>query len=492
MMAIKSIAAIDTHRCQYCNGTLTAIRLGTTVRLKFYDGADNELGYVVHINAKGYFCNQNGDLYSNGVFVREDATIRYTAPDGANTSWTVKGPIDTDVNDGKLLDLNGNVVWSANSGNDYTLNYQDLANKPRINEWAECDQFVTVTSIPVDDIDTVTIDRHAKILTVAVSENLGVIPTQLRLKLTPEVATRWGQVIEVKNNTNYPLWLFNMDLSIAALVKPLSRTSMTYGIDQKYTSQTIPQPASASGSSYTVRDACPFHLQVNGNYVTVDLENSYYTLNLVNGAPDMFVLEYIPRNTMTDTPLLVRVNNANGQEIRYFWVAPQSSVLCIAGVGGSWLTTIGDTKIEDNCEVQAPQNTSGAQSGQFTASFKNSVDTAILHCINTGMSGGTPDSIVPCDFYFNFNAGRRKPIVIFVRNVTFAYMKYRIMDVKVGGVSVPVNYPENPGVTADIMRPKNMDATDQSYMKYLRIEIHFVQSNGNVNCLATANWTGNW
>ena len=71
-------------------------------------------------------------------------------------------------------------------------------------------------------------------------------------------------------------------------------------------------------------------------------------------------------------------------------------------------------------------------------------------------------------------------------------MKYRIMDVKVGGVSVPVNYPENPGVTADIMRPKNMDATDQSYMKYLRIEIHFVQSNGTVNCLATANWMGNW
>lgn len=490
-MATKSIAATDTHRCQYRNGTLTATRLNTTVSIKFYDGADNEIGYVVHINAKGYFCNQNGDLYSNGVFVRENATVKYTAPDGATTSWTVRGPIDTEVNDGKLLDLNGNVVWSANSGNDYTLNYEDLANKPRINEWAECDQLVNITSVPVDEIDTVTIDRHTKILTVVADGGIG-LPSQLRLKLTPEVATRWGQVIEVKNNTNYPLWLFNTDLSIAALVKPLSRATVTYGIDQKYTSQTVPQPVNASGTSYTVRDASPFHLRVDANYIALDLENSYYTLDLVNGAPDMFVLEYIPKNTMTSTPLLVRVNNADSQEVRYFWVAPYSSVLCIAGLGAGWLTTIGDTKIEDNCELQSPQNESGAQSGKFTVSFKNAVDTAILHCFNTGMSGGTPDNIIPCDFYFNFNANRRKPIVIFVRNVTFAYMRYRIMDVKVGGISVPVNYPENPGATADIMRPKNMDATDQSYMKYLRIEIHFVQSNGILNCLATANWTGNW
>lgn len=490
-MATKSIAAVDTHRCQYQNGKLTAFRGNTTVRLKFYDGADNELGYVVHINAKGYFCNQNGDLYSNGVFVREDATIRYTAPDGATTSWTVKGPIDTDVNDGRLLDLNGNVVWSANSGNDYTLNYEDLTNKPKINEWAECDQLVNITSVPANEIDTVTIDRHTKILTVIAGDGIGLQP-QLRLKLTPEVATRWGQVIQVKNNTNYPLWLFNMDLSIAALVKPLCRTAVTYGIDQKYTSQTVPRPVNASGSSYTVRDACPFHLRVDANYIMMDLENGYYTLDLVNGASDMFVLEYVPKNTMTDTPLLIRVNNANGQEIKYFWVAPYSSVLCIAGLNASWLTTIGDTKIEDNCEMQAPQNTSGARSGKFTASFKNSVDTGILHCINTGMEGGTVGDPIPCDFYFNFNTGRRKPIVIFVRNVTFAYMMYRIMDIKVGGISVPVNYPGSPGETAYIMRPKNMDATDQSYMKYLRIEIHFIYNNGTLNCLATANWTGNW
>lgn len=484
-MATKSIAAVDTHRCQYQNGKLTAFRGTTTVRLKFYDGADNEVGYVVHINAKGYFCNQNGDLYSNGVFVREDATIRYTAPDGATTSWTVKGPIDTDVNDGKLLDLNGNVVWSANSGNDYQLNYEDLANKPRINEWAECDQLVTVTSVPVDEIDTVTIDRHTKILTVIAGGGIG-LPSQLRLKLTPEVATRWGQVIEVKNNTNYPLWLFNMDLSIAAIIKPLCRATVTYGIDQLYTSESIPAPINPGGISYTVRDGCPFHLQLNGNYTAIDAQAQYYTLNLVSNTITMFVFEWIPRNTSTDSTLLVRVNDPDGNAIKYFWVKPYSSVLCIAGLGGKWLTTIGDEQVGEFIETQHPENTSGSRAGQYEVSFRNETDTAVLACDPMG-PGGDASNPVMCDFYFNFYANRKKPITILVTNVTYAYVAYRLMKVKVGGVELPINFGNG---WAYIMQAKNFSNNEQDYMKFLRIELHFPIVNGTMNCIATANWTG--
>lgn len=487
-MATKSIAAVDTHRCQYQNGKLTAFRGNTTVSLKFYDGADNELGYVVHINAKGYFCNQNGDLYSNGVFVREDATIRYTAPDGATTSWTVKGPIDTDVNDGRLLDLIGNVVWSANSGNDYTLNYEDLANKPTINEWAECDQLVNITSVSVDGFDTVTIDRHTKILTVIASDSIGS-PSQLSLKLTPEVATRWGQVIEVKNETSYPLWLFNENLSIAAVVKPLCRATVTYGIDKLYTSESIPAPTILGGISHTVRDGCQFHLRLNGDYTNINAQVQHYTLKLENNTITMFVFEWIPKSILTNSALLVRVTGPDDNDVKHFWVKPYSSVVCIAGTGGKWLSTVGDAQIGEYIETQSPANKSGSAAGKYEATFRNETDTAILTCGSMGPGGdsGTP---VVCDFYFNFNANRKKPITILVANVTYAYVAYRVMNVKVGDVATPINF--GGAEWGYVMQPKNISLAEQSYMKFLKIELHFPIVNGVMNCIATANWTGTW
>ena len=121
-------------------------------------------------------------------------------------------------------------------------------------------------------------------------------------------------------------------------------------------------------------------------------------------------------------------------------------------------------------------------------SFKNETDTAVLACDQMGPGGdaGTP---VMCDFYFNFYANRKKPITILVTNVTYAYVAYRVMKVKVGGVEVPINFSN---AWAYVMQPKNISPTEQSYMKFLKIELHFPIVNGAMNCIATANWTGTW
>lgn len=178
-----TISVCDTHRIPYPNATVKAYKLGsamqTTDQIKFKHGKNGpELGFEIKTNARGYFCDNNGDLYTNGVFVTEDAIIKVTMADGTSTTWEVAADNDTKINDGKLYGTRTKdsadddlvVKWSANAAGDYTLDYDDLIHKPKINEWMEVEQVVMMEK-PDDLID---VDKYCKTMTITCEE--GVAP----------------------------------------------------------------------------------------------------------------------------------------------------------------------------------------------------------------------------------------------------------------------------------------------------------------------------
>ena len=175
----------DTHRLPYNNATITAktVQSGDTTPIKFYSGHQpdsEELGFEVFTNARGYLCDRSGNLYTDGVFVKEDAYITVTLGDGARTSWIVRSDSDTVVNDGKLLgkivddrsqweegreyvQFGGHwhlVLHSANTPNNTKLPMSDLADVPPINKWEETEQVTLIG--PMNK--SVTVEEYTKTL----------------------------------------------------------------------------------------------------------------------------------------------------------------------------------------------------------------------------------------------------------------------------------------------------------------------------------------
>lgn len=181
------ISIHDTHRLPYNNATITAKRVqeGDTTPLEFFNAVDEEsLGYEVYTNARGYICDRDGNLYTKGVFVREDAYVTATLGDGASTSWIVKPDSDVAINDGELLGriednqakreqeeregkefvlFNGHwhlKLHSANTPDNRTLPLKDLDGVPAFNEWEEVEQVVELKT----NQTTVVVEEYTKVL----------------------------------------------------------------------------------------------------------------------------------------------------------------------------------------------------------------------------------------------------------------------------------------------------------------------------------------
>ena len=238
----KTISLCDTHRLPYPNAVITAYKIGangepTTTRLKFKHGRTGSLDYLaVKTNARGYLCDDNGNIYSKGIFLGEDGFVKATFLDGTSTTWQVVVDDDTEVNDGRLLGVidpdapdspeNLEKKWSANSGEDYTLDYDDLTNRPRINEWMELEQFVIMESMD----DTVQVDKFTKTMTITSDEGVGPKDWELdgtwkykpadprdanpnttwQIKLVAD-QTRVAQLVCVRNLTPWRLTLLSND-----------------------------------------------------------------------------------------------------------------------------------------------------------------------------------------------------------------------------------------------------------------------------------------
>ena len=191
----------DTHRLPYIKGKFRAIKLGSglTTPLKFYDSDNNDLGYEIYTNSEGYICDANGNLLGNGIFLHNDAVVSGYYQGARFVQWAVRG-VDSNmqINDGKLRNKLGDVIWSANSARDYTLQWSDIAGTPNLNQWSEDEQPSVLTSSPWD---TLSVGQYTKIVTVAYDTSYtppanGI--ANLTLVPQPSDKTRYGQVIFLK------------------------------------------------------------------------------------------------------------------------------------------------------------------------------------------------------------------------------------------------------------------------------------------------------
>lgn len=193
----------DTHRLPYMKGEFTAVKLGAgaTTPVMFYDADGNELGYKVYTNSEGFVCDANGNLLGNGVFVHIDSVISAHYNGNRFSQWITKACTSGNtVNDGKMLNAEGQEIWSANSPRNYTLQWTDIAGKPQLNDWSENEQIVVIDSnSPGGPFDAVIVNKFTKVMTLSYSDSLPEAElANLVLSPQPSDSQRYGQVIFVQ------------------------------------------------------------------------------------------------------------------------------------------------------------------------------------------------------------------------------------------------------------------------------------------------------
>lgn len=481
-MAILSIPAVDTHKIEYKNGVITAKRVNTTVSIKFWDGDGSDLGFSVKVNNKGYLCDTNGVLYTNGVFVREDAVITYTGPSGT-TSWTVKGISDTPVEDGKLLDVDGNVVWSANSSGNYTLNYNDLINKPHINEWSESQQDVVVTSQGSGEVDTVTVDKFAKFMVI--SAQTAPVDGTINLKLTPEVSNRWGQVIQVMNASIYPVQLKNASddsditgVRAGEIVTVEYTSALKYVVGGIYTVQSV-----TDTPSWDVVDGGPNWIFVNPDRITGwNPETDSMKIYLKNtGIKDLFI-SWRPNAAYEHAPLSLQFYDPDNTLVRRFRMNQNDTIHCIAHINGSYVDFVGDNLCGTVVKEYACNSVGGAGT-EYSLSVDDDVDTAIAILDNETPTGtsGTPTNV---DLNLTIGAHRNKRLKILLVFFQLQYAQLKLKTVKKYLTELTVNYTNCPVL---VFSSSDWNAmVSPSITPFVKLELEFLPSGSGTNCIATA------
>lgn len=240
----------DTHRLPYNNATITAktVQSGDTTPIKFYSGHQpdsEELGFEVFTNARGYLCDRTGNLYTDGVFVKEDAYITVTLGDGARTSWIVRSDSDTIVNDGKLLgkivddrtqweegreyvQFGGHwrlVLHSANTPSNTKLQLSDLADVPAINKWKESEQVTLIGP----NAKNVTVEEYTKTLVLQWSGTKPETHEPVYVTVKTEVTNgrhRYAQHCLVYNQTEMRLTLVNENGKTIGNIAPTGTMNM--------------------------------------------------------------------------------------------------------------------------------------------------------------------------------------------------------------------------------------------------------------------------
>lgn len=329
-----SISICDTHRLPYFNATLTAYKIGTTTHVKFKHGNDGTPQYTeLQTNARGFICDTNGNILSRGIFVEEDALVKVTFRDGVTTEYEVCKDDDVSVNDGKLLgkknkdssDDDVEEKWSANSAQNYTLDYDHLIHKPAINEWAEVEQIVTMDS----NTDQVDVDKFAKSMTIQFDQVC--CPSswewdgsnwKLKTGMSDKANGEWSltltaspdrvaQVLCIRNWTPWRLAIKNVSNQVIAVIDPYSGNADKGEIVTLYgkTEPTLPYQGSVDtqlvGTSHPIR----FNATSAQNTSAAPLVINDYT-------PDIAVVEFLNEYQYTPVALYVKSEVTKARKIR--------------------------------------------------------------------------------------------------------------------------------------------------------------------------------
>lgn len=329
-----SISICDTHRLPYFNATLTAYKIGTTTPVKFKHGNDGTPQYTeLQTNARGFICDTNGNILSRGIFVEEDALVKVTFRDGVTTEYEVCKDDDVSVNDGKLLgkknkdssDDDVEEKWSANSAQNYTLDYDHLIHKPAINEWAEVEQIVTMNS----NTDQVDVDKFAKSMTVQFDQvccpdgwewdgsnwklktAMSDKPNgewSLKLIASPE---RVAQVLCIRNWTPWRLAIKNVSEQVIAVIDPYSGNADKGEIVTLYgkTEPTLPYQGSVDTQLVGTVHPIRFNATSAQNTSATPLVINDYT-------PDIAVVEFLNEYQYTPDALYVKSEVTKARKVR--------------------------------------------------------------------------------------------------------------------------------------------------------------------------------
>ena len=329
-----SISICDTHRLPYFNATLTAYKIGTTTPIKFKHGKDGTPQYSdLKTNARGYICDTDGTILSRGVFVAEDALIKITLGDGTTTEWEVCADSDVSVNDGKLLgkknkdsaDDDLEEKWSANSKENYTLDYDHLIHKPDINEWAEVEQVVTMDT-PVDKID---VDKYAKSMTVQFDQIC--CPSswewdgsnwRLKTGMSDKPNAEWSlqlianpdrvaQIICIRNWTPWRLAIKNVSDQVIAVIDPYGGNADKGEIVTLYGKTEPTLPYQGSVDTQLVGTVHPIRFNATS------AENTSASPLVINDyTPDIAVVEFLNEYNYTPEVLFVKSEVTKARKVR--------------------------------------------------------------------------------------------------------------------------------------------------------------------------------
>lgn len=329
-----SISICDTHRLPYFNATLTAYKIGTTTPIKFKHGKDGTPQYSdLKTNARGYICDTDGTILSRGVFVAEDALIKITLGDGTTTKWEVCADSDVSVNDGKLLgkknkdsaDDDLEEKWSANSKENYTLDYDHLIHKPDINEWAEVEQVVTMDT-PIDKID---VDKYAKSMTVQFDQIC--CPSswewdgsnwKLKTGMSDKPNAEWSlqlianpdrvaQIICIRNWTPWRLAIKNVSDQVIAVIDPYSGNADKGEIVTLYGKTEPTLPYQGSVDTQLVGTVHPIRFNATS------AENTSASPLVINDyTPDIAVVEFLNEYNYTPEVLFVKSEVTKARKVR--------------------------------------------------------------------------------------------------------------------------------------------------------------------------------
>lgn len=343
---MANISINDTHRLPYIKGKFTATKLGpgNTANVKFYDSDDNDLGYEIYTNAEGFICDANGNLLGNGVFVHIDAVVSGHYNGARFVQWAVKGiAADLQVHDGKLRNKLGDVVWSANSQRDYTLQWNDIAGTPAFNTWSENEQPVIIESAASD---SVLVNPFTKVMTIAYDPNAEVQTSgiaNLILSPKPGDRPRYGQVIFVKvmdasKARALQLWnpsndapaqkictIRGTESALIALLSDGTFICLEQSVEENYNDIEVMDLNSTLATTFQPRyinDSTPKVIQIHGSPIHMVYDN--VELNLQRGtltAPRRLVLWWQPSPTDSKYQCLVQAFD-NGVWNQVMWLRP--------------------------------------------------------------------------------------------------------------------------------------------------------------------------
>lgn len=329
-----SISICDTHRLPYFNATLVAYKIGTTTPIKFKHGKDGTPQYSdLKTNARGYICDTDGTILSRGVFVAEDALIKITLGDGTTTEWEVCADSDVSVNDGKLLgkknkdsaDDDLEAKWSANSAENYILDYDHLIHKPDINEWAEVEQVVTMDT----DIDEIPVDKYAKSMTVQFDQiccpdswewdgsdwklktgksDKPNAEWSLKLVASPE---RVAQILCIRNWTPWRLAIKNVSNQVIAVIDPYIGDANKGEIVTLYGKTEPSLPYQGSVDTQLVGTVHPIRFNATSE------ENTSESPLVINDyTPDIAMVEFLNEYNYTPKALFVKSEVTKARKVR--------------------------------------------------------------------------------------------------------------------------------------------------------------------------------